>query len=84
MCHGIVFNDDVIRIRMNWNVKMYAEMASSTFNVFIMVCVYAITNAIIDISKSLCSINHYLFVSNRDHRIFQQKSQELSKQNTSL
>jgi hypothetical protein len=53
---------------------MFDEMMTSAFNVFMMVCVYAMTNAVVDISNSLRSIkssteniNHYLFVHHKLH-----------------
>ena len=35
---------------------MFHEMMTSAFNVFMMVCVYAMANAVVDISNSLRSI----------------------------
>ena len=80
---------------------MFHEMMTSAFNVFMMVCVYAMTNAVVDISNSLRSIksctddlrsinasiagmNHYLFVLNRELRIYNSVSQELSAEKTSV
>ena len=82
--------------------SMFDEMMTSAFNVFMMVCVYAMTNAVVDISNSLRSINvdisnslrsikastgginHYLFVLNRELRIYNSISQELSAEKTSV
>ena len=71
--------------------SMFDEMMTSAFNVFMMVCVYAMTNAVVDISNSLRSIkssteniNHYLFVLNRELRIYNSVSQELSAEKTSV
>jgi hypothetical protein len=81
--------------------SMFDEMITSAFNVFMMVCVYAMTNAVVDISNSLRSIksctddlrsikasiagmNHYLFVLNRELRIYNSISEELSAEKTSV
>jgi hypothetical protein len=69
----------------------FAEMASSAFNVFMMVCAYAIMNAVVEISKSLRGIkssteamNHYLFILTRELRKHNSVSWEPTAENTSM
>jgi hypothetical protein len=56
---------------------MFSEIIKSIFYGFVMMCVYTATNALMDISKSLDlikssteNVNHYLFVLNRELKIY--------------
>ena len=56
---------------------MFSEIITSIFYGFVMMCVYTATNALMDISKSLDlikssteNVNHYLFVLNRELKIY--------------
>ena len=70
---------------------MFIELVTSVFYGFIMVCVYAITNAVVDISDSMRqikasteAINHYLFILNREFKIYNSIKHDKTPETTSI
>jgi hypothetical protein len=70
---------------------MFIELVTSVFYGFIMVCVYAITNAVVDISDSMRqikasteAINHYLSILNREFKIYNSIKHDKTPETTSI
>ena len=77
---------------------MFVELMTSVYYGFIMVCVYAATSAIVDMSEnhkriseslkqgreSAESISHYLFVLNREFKIYNSINHETHSTDTSI